>query len=252
MAIINSINTILHRIVVKLYPNYHPYLDGMYIARTDSGAVLNVEQICAALGSRGGFTGNCDELADNVHRFFDEAAYQLCDGFSVNTGYFSIHPHVGGVYNSVNEVHDPRKHPVTFRFRTGAKLRRLVEHIEIVIDGLAETLGYIDEFADVRTDTVNDVISGGELFVISGHKIKVEGDDPDCGVYFESVQNSGEKIKVMGRLAENSSSRIIGIVPELTSPRSYRAVVVTQYAGPGGKFFNKPRTIKSNFELNSA
>jgi hypothetical protein len=96
MAVINNVNEVLHRIRVKLYPNYLPGIQGAYIARTSNEASLTVEQVCAALKNRGGFTGSYDDLVDHVRQYFDEAAYQLCDGFAVNTGYYSIHPNVGG------------------------------------------------------------------------------------------------------------------------------------------------------------
>ena len=92
MAIINNVTEVLHRIRVKLYHNYLPNIEGAYIARTDSEASLTVEQVCAALKNRGGFSGDYEDLVENVKQFFDEAAYQLCDGFSVNTGYYSVHP----------------------------------------------------------------------------------------------------------------------------------------------------------------
>jgi hypothetical protein len=44
MAIINNITEVLHRLRVKLYPNYLPNVEGTYIARTDSEASLNIEQ----------------------------------------------------------------------------------------------------------------------------------------------------------------------------------------------------------------
>jgi hypothetical protein len=96
MAIINNINEVLHKIKVKLYPNYLPGVEGQYIAKTNSEASLSIEQVCAALKNRGGFTGRYDELVDCVQEFFDEAAYQLADGFAVSMKYFSIHPNVGG------------------------------------------------------------------------------------------------------------------------------------------------------------
>jgi len=39
MAIINDVNEVLHRIRVKLYPNYLPNVEGQYIARTNSEAL---------------------------------------------------------------------------------------------------------------------------------------------------------------------------------------------------------------------
>jgi hypothetical protein len=54
MAIINNVTEVLHRIRAKLYPNYLHGVDGVYIARTDDEASLNIEQVCAALKNRGG------------------------------------------------------------------------------------------------------------------------------------------------------------------------------------------------------
>jgi hypothetical protein len=89
---IGDLKDILHKIKVKLYPNYFLNAEGAYIARTDNEATLSVEDVCTTLKNRGGFQGKYDELVDNVHQFFDELAYQLCDGYAVSTGYFSIHP----------------------------------------------------------------------------------------------------------------------------------------------------------------
>ncbi|MDR2053711.1 MAG: hypothetical protein LBP80_09875, partial [Treponema sp.] len=85
-----------------------------YIARTDSEASLTIEEICAALKNRGGFTGSYDDLVEHVRQFLDEAACQLCDGFAVNAGYFSVHPNVGGTFDKATEGRDTGKHPVLF------------------------------------------------------------------------------------------------------------------------------------------
>jgi hypothetical protein len=156
MALINNVTEVLHRIRVKLYPSYLNTVQGEYIAQTNSEASLSIEEICAALKNRGGYTGNYNDVVEHVKQFFDELVYQLCDGFTVNTGYFSIHPNVGGTFDKVTEGHDEQKHPVTFRFRTLAQLRALAEHIVIDVEGLADVQGYIDEFTDVTTASVNE------------------------------------------------------------------------------------------------
>ena len=212
MAIINNITEVLHRLRVKLYPNYLPNVEGAYIARTDSEASLNIEQVCAALKNRGGYGGDYEDLVEGVKQFFDEAAYQLCDGFSVNTGYYSIHPNVGGTFNNTSEIHDHKKHPITFRFRTGRKLRRLIEHIAVDIEGIADTSGYIDEFIDAEEDSINAHYLPGNQFILHGHKIKVAGDDPSVGVYFVPVNDPSKTIKAT-RIAENGTSKIIGVAP---------------------------------------
>jgi len=248
MAIINNINEVLHRIRVKLYPNYLPGAEGQYIARTNNEASLTIEQVCAALKNRGGFTGSYEDLTENVRQFFDEAAYQLCDGFAVNMRYFSIHPNVGGTFNSDKEPHDHVKHPVTFRFRTHSALRSLIQHIAVDIEGLADTAGWIDEFTDVEAEASNSVFVPGDQFVIQGHKIKVAGDNPACGVYFVPVEDPSKAVKV-AHLAENTAAKIIGIIPPSTGYNLNKVEIRTQYEGSSSKFLKNIRVITSGFDL---
>jgi len=239
----------LHKIRVNLYPSYLPDVEGAYVARTENEASLSIEQVCAALKERGGFTGNYEDLLENVHRFFRETAYQLCDGFAVNTGYFSIHPSVGGTFNSAAEINDSEKHPITFRFRALNKLRRLTQNIEVVVGGVASADQYIDEFTDVETGAVNEIITSGGVFAIHGHKIKVAGDSPDIGIYFASGDGSAQTVKVNKRLVENTPSKIIGVIPALPETvTSWKVMVKTQYSS-SSTLLKEPRTVESGFAL---
>ena len=92
MSLINETGADSNRIRVKFYPKKLPGLKGAYFAFTANENVLDIEQVCASLRQRDGFTGNYRDLILNVKRFLDEAAYQLYDGYAVNMGYFSIHP----------------------------------------------------------------------------------------------------------------------------------------------------------------
>jgi hypothetical protein len=251
MAIKRSVDELLHRIRVKLYPNYLPKAEGKYISRTNNEAFLSIEQVCAALKVKGGFSSNIDEITKHVRLFLDEAVYQLCDGFGINMDYFSIYPNIGGTYNSVNETFDHEKNPISFRFRTLAALRRMIKFITVEIDGVAATGGYIDEFFDGSSQSVNEILTASEQFSVSGYKIKVSGDNPECGVYFEPLEDKGQRIKVKSTLMENSPSKIIGMVPELVTPRTYRVVIVTQYTRGKG-LLKEPRTITSDFALTAA
>jgi hypothetical protein len=113
MGAINTTDKILHHIRVKLYPNNfdHDRADGAYFARTVNDSTLGVTEICASMKERGGFSGNLEEAADHVRQFLDEMIWLLCDGFAVNTGYFSIHPKIGGTFRSPKETHDPENNP---------------------------------------------------------------------------------------------------------------------------------------------
>ena len=199
------------------------------------------------LKNRGGFTGNYQDLVEDVRQFFDEAAYQLCDGFSVNTGYFSLHPRIGGTWENALEHYDPVKHPVRFSFRSLKPLRDLASHIEVLIEGVAETAGFIAELTDVTTEAVNETLTPGGMFALEGHKIKVAGDHADCGVYFINAANPAERVRVAGHLAENTAGKIIGMIPALAAG-TYRVAVTTQYT-VGGTPLKEPRTAESAFTV---
>ena len=247
MAIINNINEVLHRIRVKLYPNYLPGVEGNYIARTNNEATLTVEQVCAALKNRGGFTGKYEDLIYNLNQFEDEAAYQLCDGFGIRMKYYSILPNIGGTFNSASESHDSEKNPISFRFRTRNSLRKLIEHIVVEVEGIADTTGWIDEFIDTDENSTNTLYVAEDGFIIHGSKIKIAGDNPGVGLFFVPVDDPAAAVKVT-RIIENTPTKIIGITPK-TEHMINRIEIRTQYSGSGTVFLKTPRVIASSFTL---
>ena len=247
----NLTDMIFHYIRVKLYPNYLNTVEGAYIARTDSDKSLSMEDVCKILKTRGGFSGNYEDLIDYVRQYYKEVAYQLCDGYTVNNGFYSIHPNIGGTFDSVNEAHNHEKHPIGFRFSARPKLRELIKHIEVNVDGLADTNGYIDTFTDNEEDGfVNDYFIPGHMFTIHGHKIKIEGTDPSVGVYFIPVMDPSKAVKV-ARIAKNNPSEITGIAPD-TEHSLNRIEIRTQYSGTVDRCLKKVRTMTSTFTLEVA
>jgi hypothetical protein len=218
----------------------------VYIARTDDEASRNVEQICSEMKNRGGFTGNYDDLVGNVKQFFDEAAYQLCDGYSVNTGYYSLHPRVGGTFDAIREGIDEKKHPVTFSFRTRNPLRELAQRIEIFVEGVADVQGYIDEVLDVTTGAVNETLTPGGMVVITGSRIKVVGDKPGIGIALNGSRAGGTPYnqQFSDKYAENDPSKVIAVLPPTIPEGQFAIKITTQYT-QGGTLLKEPRVVSS-------
>jgi len=253
MSIINPLTEELSHLHVKLYPNYFkkPGDDmGVYIARTDSDAIISIDKLGAALKNRGGYGGDLDDLLDGVKQLIEEMMYQLCSGMTVNLDYFSVYPHIGGTFNSVQDIHEHEKHPVSFRFRANPKMRSLTKIIKVDIEGIANVSGWIDEFTDVEENSVNTLFIPGNQFVLVGHYIKIAGPNPTNGVYLVPVDNPTAAVKVT-RIAENSASKIIGIIPQTGYQRN-RIEVRTQFTGSGSTVLKTPRIITSSFILEEA
>jgi len=247
MSRVDPVVEVIHRIRVKLYPGYLPGIKGAYIAKTDPEAVLGIEEVCTYLLNRGGYTGSYEDLVRCVRQFFDELVYQLCNGFAVNTGYFSIHPSVGGVFHSDKDGWNPKEHPVSFTFRIKGKLRRAVELVSVEIEGIEDGAGYIDEFHDVDEDSKNAFYAPGNMVVITGDKIKVAGKDPACGVFLVPVDDPSKAVK-LENLAANTPTKII-VRALRTGYRHNRIEIRTGYTGSGTIFLKELRTITSDFIL---
>jgi len=244
---LSSVKEMLHKIRVRLYPSNLPRRHGALYARTESEAMLSVEDVAAELKTRGGFTGNYRDLIAHTRQFLDEMVYQLCDGFAVNLGYFSIHPVVGGFFESEHE--SAVGHPVKFRFRVRAPLRRIADLIEIEVESAKEP-GRIESFFDLDSGEVNGRITPGGIFTVAGSKLKVAGDNPECGLYFTSALDPGRRFKARAKFAVNVSARVCGVAPAMPAG-DYHIVVVSQYT-IGGIPLKTPRTITSDFKVSNS
>lgn len=222
-------------------------MEGAYIARTNNNRILTEEDICTIMKTRLEIPIRFEDLLNCIRQYNEETAYQICDGFAVTNGFYTVYPNIGGSFNGVNEAHDHDKHKVTFRFSPRARLRRLARSITVDILGVADTNGYIDTVTDYDEDAVNSIYVPGNQLAIHGSKIRVEGSDPGIGVFLVPVANPAGAVKIT-RIAINNPAMITGIFPS-TGSQFNRIEVRTQYAGSGSIQLKVPRIITSSFVL---
>ncbi|WP_449386898.1 DNA-binding domain-containing protein [Chryseobacterium lineare] len=222
---------ILHRIKAYLYDNVltkdNP---NDFIARTASERSLNVQQICQAAVSRGGADISASSMEHATELFLKEMAYQLCDGFSVNTGYFTANTTIRGVFDSPSETFNKDKHSIIFQFNQGEKLRAEIPNIEVNILGVAESSAVILQVTDVKSGSVNDLLTPGRNLKIVGSKIKVAGDDPSVGVFFADTTTQARTKVDPSDIVTNNPSEVMVIIPALPAG-TYTIEVLTQYSG---------------------
>ncbi|MDR2632936.1 MAG: DUF4469 domain-containing protein [Treponema sp.] len=244
MAGLEELRNVLHVIRAWLYPNYLEH-GGKFIARAKTEKTLSVEQVCAEAVTRGGSDLNYDTMVDAVNAYFDEAFYQLADGFSVENDYFSIHPKIGGTFDHADAKADKEKNPVDFAFRKRQELRDILSRITVEIEGAAESGAYIAEVLDVASGASDEKLTSGGVVTILGSRIKIAGDAPSCGLYL--VSSDGTEQKLTGNFVDNERNRISAQLPALAAG-TYRVRVVTQYTSSG--FLKEPRQI--NYEVDLA
>ena len=239
-----------HTIKAYLYDNLLTPDPTDFVARVSSERSLSVADICHSAATRGGADVSDAAMSHAVELFLKEMAYRLCDGFAVNTGYFTAMPVVRGVFLNPNETFDPQRHTLQFQFTQGELMRREIEDVEVKIMGVAETGLYIGQVEDMKSRTVNEVLTPGFNLRVTGTKLRVVGDKPGVGIFFrETVTNTATKVDE-GDIVVNNPSELMIIIPALPAG-TYQLEVTTQYS-TGNKLlkevrsavFDRPLTVK--------
>jgi len=241
--------SILHKIKAWLYDN--PLTDDPndYVARVSSERSLSVADICGSAVSRGGADTSAQTMEHNVKLFLKEMAYLLCDGYSVNTGYFTTSMLIKGVFNSPTEPFNADKHTLVFQFNQGDTLRGELASVGVDIMGVADSGTTIAQVTDVKTGSVNDTVTPNRNLKIRGSKIKLAGDSPNVGVFFIN-QTTGASTRVdSADVVTNNPSELIIVIPQLAAGK-YQLQVVTQFSGnallkdPRSVMFDKVLTVQ--------
>lgn len=239
-----------HTIKAYLYDNLLTPDPNDFTARVSSERSLSVADICHSAATRGGADVSDAAMSHAVELFLKEMAYRLCDGFAVNTGYFTAVPVVRGVFLNPNETFDPQRHTLQFQFTQGELMRREIEDVEVKIMGVAETGLYIGQVEDMKSRTVNEVLTPGFNLRVTGTKLRVVGDKPGVGIFFrETATNTATKVDEADIVINNPSELMI-IIPALPAG-TYQLEVTTQYS-TGNKLlkevrsavFDRPLTVK--------
>ncbi|MDR1156065.1 MAG: DUF4469 domain-containing protein [Bacteroidales bacterium] len=233
---------ILHRIKAKLYPNELTEDPDDYTARVSAERSIDISGICRSATGRGGASGKPDDMEQHVRAFFKEMAYLACDGFSVNTGYFSLDTQIKGVFNSPAEKFIPGKHSIYFRLHQGDLMRQLIPGIEVEIEGLGDVQPVISQVTDVKSGAVNSTITPGKLLRVKGDKIKVAGDNPAVGIWFTDEATDRRTRVEIDELGTNNPSELLFNAPALAAG-TYYLEVATQYSG-GAPMLREPRTAR--------
>jgi hypothetical protein len=235
----------LHKIKAQLHDNVLTEDPNDFIARVVAEKSLNIEDICQSAANRGGADISASAMGHAVQLWLKEMAYRLCDGFSINTGWFNVQANIRGVFNSPNESFNPEKHTVSFDFHQGSLLRKELGSVEVEIQGVAEHSFYIAQVTDIKSGLVNEVLTPNRNLRIQGSKLKIAGENENNGIFFVNQANQ-QKTKVdVTDIVNNNPSELIIVIPALETG-SYKLEITTQYGGNNKQFIKEPR--KAIFE----
>jgi hypothetical protein len=232
----------LHTIKAHLYDNALTENPNDFVAKVASEKSLTVADICQTAVKRGGADISAAAMEHGVNLWLKEMAYRLCDGFAVHTGWFNVSANIKGTFNSPTEHFSPEKHAVLFEFHQGALLRKELGNVSVDILGVADASLSIAQAVDVKTGSVNDVITPNRNLRITGHKLKIMGESDENGVYFINSETEA-RIKVGKHdIVNNNPSELLVIIPEELTAGTYKLEVKTQFASHSKQVLKEPRS----------
>ena len=231
----------LHKIQAQLYDNVVSPNSNDLIARVMTDRTLNVRDICLSAVARGGADIHADAMEHAVNLFHREMAYNLCDRFSINTGWYTASVGIKGVFDSPAERFNHDKHTVMFEFRQGALLRRELSSVTVEITGVADTSAYIAHVTDIKTGSINDLLTPGRNLRISGSKIKIAGSSDVNGVFFINQETLARTAVDPSDIVVNNPSEVLIIIPPL-SAGVYHVEIVTRFGSNSKTLLKEPRT----------
>ena len=234
--------TTRHKIKAYLYDNVLTEDPNDFIAKVQSERSLSIKDICQTAATRGGADISAASMEHAVNLWLKEMAYLLCDGYSVNTGWFTANAHIKGVFNSPNETFNPDKHSLTFEFTQASQLRKEIASVEVNIIGVADASLSVAQVTDVKTGSVNDLLTPERNLRISGYKLKIAGDNPSNGVYFVNQATQARTKVESADIVINNPSELIIVIPALTAG-TYQLEVTTQFGSNVQTFLKEPRTV---------
>ena len=174
----------------------------------------------------------------------------ISEGGSINTELFNARASIKGVFNGIDDGFDESRHEIRLNLRIGSLLKDVPKKLKVKKVS-SPVKSYILSVLDIKTGSINESLTPGKNVRIIGQKIKIDGSDPSCGLFFVPEKKTEQSVKIdLSDIAVNKPSEIIAVVPKLNKG-IWNVHLVTQYS-TGKKFRKTPQSVTFEKKLTVA
>jgi hypothetical protein len=215
-----------------------------YYAQLCSSGVVNNEILADIILKRGSEIKR-ETLISILNQGDRLRMEMLAEGYRVNSPIFNTQVSVVGNFDKYTKRFDPALHRLKLKISPTKEMAKMLEEADVMILGPAQVMPVIGIVKDIKTQSMNDIISCGEIAEITGKRIKVIGDDPLVGVYFVNADTK-ELIKCKAPFI-NESQKLVIQIPDM--PKGiYHLKIVTQYT-QSHEMLKTPLSAQFSFSL---
>jgi hypothetical protein len=217
---------------------------GDKIAIPLSKGSIGEEGIAKEIVKMGSTVGEIDVLA--VLRGVTKAVVSLSEmGFTVNLPLFRTSFSMTGTYNADGTPAQGSKSKIKINLHKGSEMSIAEGNLATEKTNPPADALTVYMVRDNESDTKDDKLTPRGSVEIYGNGLKIDGDDPSCGLYF--VDAVGTEHKAGKFTAKGNTPKLLSaMIPELDAGQ-YQIKIVTQYAG--GKARKEPKTLMYNTKL---
>ena len=174
----------------------------------------------------------------------------ISEGGSIKTELFHVHTSIKGVFNGLEDGFDSSRHTIKLNLRPGILLRDTPKSLRVKkIKSAAKSM--ILSVTDINSGSVNWNLTPGKNIRIVGQRVKIDGKDPSCGLYFIPEKSNQEPVKIeLNDVVMNKPSQLIAVVPKLNKGL-WNLRLVTQF-GTGKHCYKEPQNITFDKKLSVA
>ena len=161
------------------------------------------------------------------------------NGISINLSLFNTSFSISGVFEGTEDMFDENRHKFNINVTKGVLLREAEKNTKCEKTHAPAAPLQIREVKDTISGKVNECLTARGVVEVRGYNIKIEGEDPACGLWFVAENGATAKAEAF---VENKPSKVFAIIPNLDAANgAYKVKIVTQSSGGGGVLLKTAR-----------
>jgi len=206
-------------------------------AQTHSMGSFDREAIITRMLQKGTLLTRTDILAV-LNAFEETITDALLNGYAVNLPLFNTSFSISGLFEGAMDSFDGNRHKLNINLTKGTLLRNAEKNVKLEKTAARAPQPTIQEVMDSVSGAVNERLTASGVVELRGYNLRIEGDDPTCGLWFIAENGIETKAAV---ILENKPSRIMAMIPALAAG-NWQVKVVTQFTG-SGKSLKTPKMM---------
>jgi hypothetical protein len=208
-----------------------------YSAQTHCTESLDKEAVITRMLNKGTLLTRTDILAV-LNNFEETISETLLEGNNLTLPLFNTAFSISGVFDSPLDSFDGNRHKLNINLTKGVMLRDAEKKVKFEKTTSAAPQPHIQEVKDSVSGKVNECLTKNGVAEVYGYNLKIEGDNPSCGLWFVSEDGEERKASV---IIENKPSKILAMIPALSNGK-WQVKVVSQHTG-GGTLLKIPKSF---------